>query len=250
MVQVYFAQGHSFHGVINLVGSPLLPAQTRRFDERMTSKTRPMLKHHSLGMAKSVSNGRVYEATDRRSQAVKTLLLPKRRLAWVSLLNEQLNPVRLRSGRIALIGANDLVADSAPAAMSRQLARRLFISLAIVAIGFAVTMACLPSSSRTDSQLARPAATETHTGGKSDANAHNVDVEPRCIIEEAAKVSIGAGKLYLLKSELSRRFSVQFGMQSIMGGLAQTKAQACNKTFSATFIRDQRGWHLRDVSKD
>jgi hypothetical protein len=250
MVQVYFAQGHGFHEVINLVGRQLLQAQNRRFDELMTSKFTPMLKHHSLGKAKIRHNGRVYEATDRRSQAVKALLLPKRRLAWVSLLTEQLIPVRLRSGRIALIGANDLVADSALASMSRQSTRRIIIPLVIVGIGFAVTMAWLPSSSRPDSQFARSAATETHTVGKRDANAHNVDVEPHCSIQDAAQASMSAGKLYLLKSGLSRRFSVHFGIQSIVGGLAQIKAQACNKTFSATFIRDQRGWHLRDVSKD
>ena len=219
----------------------------------MSPKSTPMLKHHSLVKSAKATVGTVYEAMDRRSQTRKDLLLPKRRLAWVSLLSEQLNPVRLRSGRIALIGAFDALADMSkgarPSASRRPVLVAIAASLALllsVLVALMFWQTGLKTAGDSNSGL-----TSAARSGSSGSTSSGSSVHPNhCGFENALNNTATASKLYLLKVDLASRFHARFNLQSPIGGVAKGKAKACNVSFEVTFVRDQRGWHLNDLSKD
>jgi len=220
----------------------------------MSPKSPPMLKHHSLAISAKASVGKIYEAMDRRSHTTKTLLLPKRRLAWVSLLSAQLNPVRLRSGRIGLIGKIDAFAELSKATRPPSGRRRLSVGLAaliftvslVVLLALVFRQTSLKTSGDSNSGL-----TSAARGGSSGSTSSGSSVDAQhCDFENALQNTASARKLYLLKVDLANRFHARFNLQSPIGGVAKGKAKACKASFDVTFVRDQLGWHLNDVSKD
>ena len=219
----------------------------------MSPKSTPMLKHHSLVKSAKATVGTVYEAMDRRSQTRKDLLLPKRRLAWVSLLSEQLNPVRLRSGRIALIGAFDALADMSKGARPSASRRPVLVAIAIfLSLLLVLSLAGLfRQTSLQPTGAANSWLTSATQSESASINSSANPVNPRqCGFENALNNTATASKLYLLKVDLASRFHARFNLQSPIGGVAKGKAKACNVSFEVTFVRDQRGWHLNDLSKD
>jgi hypothetical protein len=227
-----------------------VPLAVSMFAESMTTRSTPMLKHHSLGSASSVSTGRIFEARDRRSETTKTLLLPKRRIAWVALLNEQLSPVRLRSGRIALIGNVGMLGDIAAKRLSTPW-RRLYRGLLIIAItGFALMLANSLFAPRHNVHDAQAAISASRPDGTNVADSQRTKSLDQCSVERAVQSQIKARKLYVLKMQLSRRFFFSFDSQSIIGGLAKSKVLACNRGYIATFVRSQQGWQLAELTKD
>ena len=212
-----------------------------------------MLKHHSLAISAKATVGTVYEAMDRRSQTRKTLLLPKRRIAWVALLSGELNPVRLRSGRIALIGAFDAFTDMSKIARPSTSRRPVLVAIAIVlALSLVLSLAGLfrQTSLQPTGEANRGATSATQSESPSSNSSANAANPRHCGFEDALHNTATARKLYLLKVDLSSRFHARFDLQSPIGGVAKGRAKACNESFEVTFVRDQRGWHLNDVSKD
>jgi hypothetical protein len=213
-----------------------------------------MLKHHSLAISAKASVGTVYEAMDRRSQTIKTLLLPKRRLAWVALLSEQLNPVRLRSGRIALIGALDAFAELSEATRPPSGRRRFSIWLAALIFTVSLVVLLALVFRQTSFHTAGDADSRLSSTARSDSagitSSHSTVDGQHCDFENALQNTATARKLYLLKADLASRFHARFDLQSPIGGVAKVKAKACNASFEVTFVRDQRGWRLNEVSKD
>ena len=175
----------------------------------MRPKSLPMLKHHSLVKSAKATVGTVYEAMDRRSQTRKTLLLPKRRLAWVALLSEQLNPVRLRSGRIALIGAFDALADMSKGARPSASRRPVLVAIAIfLSLLLVLSLAGLfRQTSLQPTGAANSWLTSATQSESASINSSANPVNPRqCGFENALNNTATASKLYLLKVDLASRF--------------------------------------------
>ena len=224
----------------------------------MTTRTKQMLRHYSLARRSKVSNGDLFDAHDRRSESIKRLLIPKRHIAWVTILGETLSPVRLRSGRVAILGSQGDFNETCVGKETGRQTRRLFmLSALILAVLCFLMLVCLSpghnnaKTSAANTHISQGSGQTPHQVLKTIANSNKFLSKPGiCQGQLDSALDLLQAKLYNLKSELWRRYRMRFTAQRIIGGVAQAQIVGCDSNLLAKFSKSPEGWQLEGFTKD